>query len=159
MEFIELTATPDLFFDILPSDWRSGLEPHWDEYKESSKIYGLFDEGELVCGGVVFSKVTEDTIFYEEIAEKWLKRGFLYIGYLYVVESRRGRGYGSRWLNELFKIDPGQSYWLSIEEYELKDFYLRNGFQLVEGVEMKFFEQIAGEIWKEWILVRDASQS
>lgn len=141
----ELTRTPQRFFDILPPDWRVGIEPFWPEYASSSKIYGLVDGNEIVAGGILFSTVSPDTTGYRKIAQHWLDKGYVYFGFLFVKENRRKEGLGSRWFKEIKNLSQDQKYWLAIDEYGLVKFYKTLGFEVVQEVQN-------GE-YKEWILV------
>jgi len=133
-DLVDLTRTPELFFDILPTDWRTEIEPFWPEYKKTSQIYGLDEEGEIIAGGIVFSSVSPDTKGYGEIAQKWLDQGYLYMGFIYVQEDRRGEGLGTLWINKVKQQDSQQKYWLAIDEYGLSNFYRKLGFSVVEEV-------------------------
>ena len=144
--FSDYTKKARSFFAFLPPDWRAEIVPHWSAIRSSVAVYVLAEEGEILAGGMVFSSVSPDTRAYRTRAMRLFGRGCLYIGYLYVASDRRGRGLGSRWLKELFRTHPGQSYWLSVEEEGLVDYYARAGFQLQETVDLP--------TGREWILVR-----
>ena len=144
LEFKDFTDRAKDFFEILPEDWVVEIEPLWDDYDNTAKIYCIIDESTVVSGGIVFSTVSPDTKGYKEIAQSWLTRGYLYIAFLYVSENHRGRGLGSFWYRELKKLDPQQKFWLAIEEKNLMDFYVPLGF----------FEQakVLNNGTEEWIL-------
>lgn len=133
--FTDLSHDPQRFFEILPDDWQETIVPLWDEYKDATKIMALQqDDGKVVAGGLVFSTVSPDTLVYRQEAERWFAQGFLYFGFLWVREDQRGKGLGSLWLQDLHKHYPEQKFWLAIEELELCDFYIKNGYQLIGKV-------------------------
>lgn len=148
IEFLEVTKKADVFFEILPPDWQESIVPYWSDYQNSSRIFVLKKHAKVLGGGIVFSKVSPDTLFYEDIAKGWFHKGYLYIAFLFIAESERGQGLGSLWLKELFKQMPKQSFWLSIEEYGLHKFYEENGFVIDS--------EIGGEYGQEWIMTRKA---
>ncbi len=145
-QFKDSTASPEQFFSILPPDWQDAIRPFWPGYEDTARIYILESDGEVLGGGIAFSAVSPDTMFYRDEAQRWFDEGYLYIGFLWVAEQHRGRQLGSMWLQELFLQFPGQRFWLAIEDYQLLPFYERNGFRLAKAVE--------GEWGPEWVLVR-----
>jgi GNAT superfamily N-acetyltransferase len=144
VELLDITAAPKRFFDILPPDWRVEIEPHWFEYSSECRIYGLNENESIIGGGIVFSTVSPDTRGYREIAQRWLDRGYLYLGFIYVIEHRRSEGLGTLWIKEVKALNDEQRFWLSIDDKVLSSFYQRLGFKIVQEV------QNAGE--PEWIL-------
>lgn len=145
-QFKDSTARPEQFFSILPPDWQAAIRPFWPGYEDTARIYTLESEGEVAGGGIVFSAVSPDTMFYRDEAQRWFDEGYLYIGFLWVAEQHRGRQLGSMWLQELFRLFPGQGFWLAIEDYPLLPFYERNGFRLAK--------EVKGEWGPEWVLAR-----
>lgn len=139
---------PDMFFEILPEDWQEGIVPHWGKYQETSKIFIVESDGEVLGGGIVFSMVSPDTLAYKEEAQRWFDKGYLYIGFLWISEKHRDKKLGTRWLQYLFELFPQQNFWLSIEEYDLVSFYKRNGFKVIK--------KIISAQSEEWILSREA---
>lgn len=144
--FKDCTAEPEQFFSILPPDWQEAIRPFWPGYGGSARIYILESPGETLGGGIVFSTVSPDTMFYQEEAQRWFSRGYLYIGFLWVAEQYRGRKLGGGWLEALFLHYPGQRFWLAIEDIQLLHFYERYGFRLVK--------EVSGEDGVEWILAK-----
>lgn len=144
IELEDLSAEPERFFDILPPDWRVEIEPHWIEYSENSRIYGLREHESIIAGGIVFSTVSPDTMGYSDIAQKWLDRGYQYFGFIYVKEHRRNEGLGTLWIRKVKSLNTSQKYWLAIDDIGLSAFYQRFGFNIVQEV------QNAGV--PEWIL-------
>jgi len=131
------------FFDLLPLDWKESITPYWKDYKNSSEIYTLSENNKLIGGGIVFTKTTPDMMYSKDYSDAWFKKGYAYIGFLWINENYRGQQLGSKWLDLLFKKNPNQKFWLSVEDHGLVDFYKRNNFILVDE---HFHEQ------KEWIL-------
>ena len=125
-------SNQNVFFDLLPRDWKDAIALYWDQYSEDTSIYLLEIDGDIVAGGIVFGICPPDMLNNEQEAEKWLNDGYLYIGFVWVVEVFRNRKYGSKWLNTLIKEHPGQKYWLTIEEERLLSFYAKNGFRCIK---------------------------
>ena len=131
MDF-EILDNPQFFFEILPPDWRDAIVPIWEEHKGRANIYILKDGEEVVAGGIVFKGVPPNRTGFEiENGEKYIKKGYHYIGFLYVVPHRRNGALGSKWLLALKNRFPGQAYWLTTEEAGLDGFYIKNGFERV----------------------------
>ena len=145
MSFVELTQTPDRFFNILPEDWSVEIAPVWHQYAPTgSRIFGMIENEEVVAGGIVFTTVSPDTKGYEAIAQRWFDAGYLYIAFLFVSPEARGRGLGSHWVTELRKHMQGQHFWLAIEDANLVKFYEPLGFVVKESVD--------NEGTQEWLL-------
>lgn len=126
---------PLQFFSILPEDWRESIVPLWKDYADNSKIYGYFKDGQMIVGGIVFSTCSPDMFYNCTEANLWLEKGYLYIGYVWVVEELRGKNWGSHWLQTLIAQNKKQKYWLTVEEEKLKGFYEKNGFKFVKTLQ------------------------
>jgi len=122
------------FFSILPQDWWEGIVPFWEAYKDSTTCYVLLDDKEIVAGGLVFSKCPPDMLYAENEAAFYFKNDYLYIGFIYVIETRRQQNLGSAWLDNLKKTHPNQKYWLTIEDLKLDAFYVKNGFKCAKSL-------------------------
>jgi GNAT superfamily N-acetyltransferase len=134
------TTDFERFFKILPSDWQEGIVPFWDDFKTTTICYIIAENDEIIAGGLIFSSCPPDMKYAEKEAIYWLKKGYLYLGFIYVVEEKRGQNLGSFWLENLKKTQLNQQYWLTIEDLNLDSFYTKNGFKKVkslfnEGVE------------------------
>ena len=157
MQLIDLTKTPKLFFDILTSDWRSGIEPFWKEYATNATIYGLVENkqacptevsfGRVIAGAILFSTVSPDTKGYHKIAQHWLDKDYLYLAFVFVAENRRSEGLGSLLINKIKEQLPTQKFWLAIEDHRLLNFYQLLGFQ--------FAQKVQNDDVEEWILVSE----
>lgn len=149
MPFSLTESTPDAkrFFSILPTDWQESIVPYWPRYQNTSQIFVLETSEEVVGGGIIFSTVSPDSWAYKEEAQEWLEKGYLYIGFLWISDKHRGQQLGSLWLQEVFKKFRNQPFWLTIDEFQLSDFYIRNGFKLVRKIELPGHD--------EWILVNE----
>ncbi|HMR15905.1 MAG: GNAT family N-acetyltransferase [Confluentibacter sp.] len=123
------------FFKLMPQDWQAGIVPFWDDYKASTNCYLLFDDNEIVAGGLVFSKCPPDMFYAEKEAAFYFNNQYLYVGFIYVIEERRQQNLGSIWLENLKKTHPKQAFWLTIEELKLDAFYVKNGFKAVESLQ------------------------
>lgn len=142
--FTECTHTPEVFFSILPEDWRASIVPCWPAYRDTARIFVLKSDEGLLGGGIVFATVSPDTQAYRSEAQSWFDRGYLYIGFLWIVEAHRGKQLGARWLEALKAQFPNKKFWLAIEEEGLMAFYRRNGFEVAKMVE-------TGE-GREWVM-------
>ncbi len=132
VEFEKYQGDPNNFFNILPKDWQAELLPIWSKHSTDAAIFVLMEQGKIIAGGIVFQAFTEEMNSFKEEALLFLKLGYAYIGYLWVIETRRGENLGSLWLDSLKEYDPKGNFWLTIEEERLKKFYLKNGFQFVK---------------------------
>ncbi|MBP0904396.1 GNAT family N-acetyltransferase [Mariniflexile gromovii] len=133
MTFKLFTEVPD-FFKILPKDWQESIMPFWGTYKTTTKCYVLLENNQIMAGGLVFSTCPPDMLYAEEEANSWLQKGYLYLGFIYVLEEKRGRNLGSLWLNELKTMHPKQNFWLTIEDLNLNAFYVKNGFNYIKSL-------------------------
>ena len=145
--FREIPASSNAFFEILPEDWQDSILPFWKGYVEDTRVFVLEEDQKIVGGGLVFATPAPDTKVYEKLAQEYFDSGYLYIGFLWISEEKRGLGLGSFWLKELFIRFPKQKYWLSIEEIELESFYEKHGFKTVNRVEL--------EKSTDWVMIRD----
>ena len=137
MEFKNYTSKANLFFDTLPNDWQEVIVPFWNELKSSTQIFVLIEDRKIVAGGLVFSKCPPDMMYYEKQAINWFKKGYLYLGFIFVDESKRNRNLGSLWLNKVKELFPNNGFWLAIEDERLRKFYIRNGFKKVATVKVE----------------------
>lgn len=117
------------FFKILPKDWQESILPHWETIKETTKGYLLIEKQKIISGGLVFSKCPPDMLYAIDEANKWINKGYLYVGFIFVIEERRHQNLGSIWLHNLKQMHPNQKYWLTIEDLKLDAFYTRNDFK------------------------------
>lgn len=129
------------FFSILPDDWKEGILPFWDDLKTTTNCYILEENNQIIAGGLVFSTCPPDMKYAENEANFWFKNGYLYLGFIYVIEEKRGQHLGSIWLENLKKRLPKQSFWLTIEDLDLDSFYTRNGFKRVKTLYNKENEE------------------
>lgn len=144
-EFIHLSSDVGVFFDILPEDWAVEIEPIWDAYAAQSEVYILKEKSEVVGGGILFSAPSPDLKQTQQITRQWFDKGYKYIAYFYIVESRRGEGFGQEWLRKLMNTYPRQPLFLTIEEYSLVQFYEKSHFKVVQEIDTKF--------GTEWLMV------
>lgn len=128
----ELCKNCNGFFEILPLDWKETILPFWDELKASTKGHILVENSKIIAGGLVFSKCPPDMLYAKEEANEWFNKGYLYVGFIYVIEERRHQNLGSIWLDNLKKTDVKQKYWLTIENLKLHAFYVKNGFKKIK---------------------------
>jgi diamine N-acetyltransferase len=133
MDFKE-TTTYQQFFNMLPADWQETILPFWETYKNTTKCYLLLEDEKPVAGGLVFYKCPPDMLYAKDEADEWLKKGYLYLGFIYVLEEKRGQNLGSIWLSNLKELFPKQNYWLTIEDLGLHGFYTKNGFKEIKAL-------------------------
>lgn len=134
MIFENYTSKAYLFFDMLPIDWQENILPFWEELKLTTQVYVLIEEDIILAGGLVFSKCPPDMTYYKKKADEWFEKGYLYLGFIFVDETKRNRNLGSLWLDNVKKEYPKNGFWLAIEDENLHKFYVRNGFEKVETV-------------------------
>jgi GNAT superfamily N-acetyltransferase len=130
------------FFKILPKDWHEGIEPFWDTYKATTKGYLLIENNQIIAGGLVFYKCPPDMKYAEDEATIWITKGYLYVGFIYVIEERRQQNLGSVWLDNLKKMYPNQKFWLTIEDLKLDTFYTKNGFKRIKSLNNNGVEEV-----------------
>jgi len=150
MIFTELNKAED-FFNILPDDWRNELKSTWDQINLKSQIYCLIDDNKIVAGGIVLETCPTDLLSIKDKFHCYLQNNYLYIGYLWVIPNQRGKDLGTTWLSHVKTIQDQSRLWLTIEDKNLKSFYEKNGFKLVESY------QIQNKT--EWLLVYDESET
>lgn len=129
------TTNFEAFLNILPQDWQESLLPFWETYKPTTKIFVLKDNAQIIAGGLVFAQCPNDMLYAKTEADTWFKKGYLYLGYIYVLESRRNQNLGSIWLNKVKETMPNQKFWLTIEDLKLDAFYVKNGFKHVKTLQ------------------------
>ena len=122
------------FFDMFPSDWKDNILPFWESYKHKTKCYVIYDKNVPVVGGLVFSECPPDMLYAKEEANYWFGKGYLYLGFIFVSEKRRGQHLGSLWLSKLKEALPNQGFWLTIEDMSLDTFYSKNGFKRIKAL-------------------------
>lgn len=132
MDFEVLKDNSRSFFEILPREWQDAIEPIWEDYRKEAHIFVFRNEGEIIAGGIVFMGAPPNRTDFEiEKGEQYIKKGYHYIGFLYVVPHHRNEALGSKWLQALKNKFPEQAYWLTTEEEGLDRFYIKNGFERV----------------------------
>ncbi|WP_242083443.1 GNAT family N-acetyltransferase [Aestuariivivens sediminis] len=124
---------PHRFFRILPLDWKNSIVPQWPNYKASSSIYVIECDGQVIAGGIVFSKTPPHATPIELEYNYLFKANYLYIGYLYVLPEFRNKNIASKWLEAVKNRYDKQKFWLTIEVFDLKFFYEKNGFKLMDS--------------------------
>lgn len=149
MEYIFKQSFNQDFFQLLPEDWFNYIAPFWDEYAETSRIFTLHNNHEIIAGGIIFNSCSPDMKYNVAESKKWLENGFLYLGYIYVKEEYRNKKIGSKWLQDLMKEFPSQKFWLTVDEENLISFYKKNGFKLIKSIK--------NEGNYEWLLTYEPS--
>lgn len=142
--FKELKNKHSDFFNILPIDWQNSILPYWNHYSKTTKVFVVTCNEVVIAGGLVFNECSPDMENIKNEAEDWFKKGYLYIGYVFVSEKHRNLNIGSFWLQNLILKNPIQKYWLTVEEQNLISFYTKNNFE--------FKYEILNNKEKEWLL-------
>tara|TARA_R110000868_G_scaffold21640_11_gene89839 strand:- start:5013 stop:5483 length:471 start_codon:yes stop_codon:yes gene_type:complete len=132
IEFKKYNRDPNDFFRILPHDWQETLLPIWTKNGKDADVFVLCEAEQIIAGGIVFRGFTDEMNSFKTAALSFINSECYYIGYLWVIESRRGEDLGSLWLKSVKEYDPKANYWLTIEEEKLKNFYIKNGFKLLK---------------------------
>src|SRR5690606_5525932 len=128
----DISKNPSQFISLLPSDWEEGLASIEVKKILKSKFYVLKIDDEICAGGVVFPEVLSEMDVYKDEASYLFSKGYLYVGYVWVPLEKRGKNYGTLWLNKLLEHDLKKRYWLTIEDAKLKCFYEQAGFEYVK---------------------------
>lgn len=140
----EILVNAKIFFDLLPKDWQDSIVPYWRNYSESAKVYVLKKDGEICAGGIVFNSLPPEMEHFRKEVNYWLKRYYLYIGFIWVPEDKRKQNYGFEWLFNLKRQNPAQKFWLTTEEKQLKSFYIKNGFRYEKTL---FYNEIEEDLF------------
>ena len=144
IEFIKLDNSQDLFFNILPQDWQDIIVPQWKNFKDSASIFIFKENEELIAGGIVFEKSHINMTPFEKEHQYLYAENYFYLGFIWVIPSKRNQQLASKWLTEIKKAYSNQKFWLTIEEEPLKYFYQKNDFKLIA--------ESNDENYKEWVL-------
>jgi len=134
----------DAIMHLLPSDWQTELRELWDDYRESSNIYGMYENDTIKACGIAFGKPTPDTFSYMDSAQHYFDRGIKYLGFICVDDKCRGKGYGSKWISAMLTFDCYQRYWLAVDDPSLVKFYEKNHFSISQ--------EIQGADGTEWVM-------
>lgn len=134
MELKNYTAKAQVFFEMLPSDWQDTIVPFWNDVKSTTQLFVLIENETIVAGGLVFFKCPPDMMYYENGANNWFEKDYLYLGFIFVDEKQRNRSLGSLWLDNIKKQYPETGFWLAIEDENLHRFYVKNGFEKVATI-------------------------
>jgi GNAT superfamily N-acetyltransferase len=141
MELKNYTAKAHLFFDMMPVEWQETIMPFWEGLMSTTQLYVLVEQDAIVAGGLVFTKCPPDLMYYEKEAKTWFKKGYLYLGFIFVDESQRNRNLGSFWLDHIKDLFQTNGFWLAIEDENLHKFYDKNGFKRVATITNKDSEE------------------
>lgn len=156
--FRKLVSTEERseFVAMLPDDWSEELEWWMSVHSGEPDLYGVYydsgligedalQEARLIGGGAVFKKSNppESQSFEKECRIRFAEDQ-PYIGFLWVSPGFRGKGIGQFWLRELMELSSTTSYWLTVEDQGLIEFYEKAGFKLVK--------KFKGEEGPEWLL-------
>lgn len=131
--FTELQKNPELFFEILPSDWQSEICPFWKSYENQAKIYIITYSEEIIGGGIVFSSPPPNFEYFNQEAQFWFDNHYYYLGFIFIAPEHRNKNLGSFWMQQLKLNNPGQNYFLLTEEPHLQHFYEKNDFQCLKS--------------------------
>lgn len=146
IHFKEGSKKAQAFFSILPLDWQEGIVPYWNQYRHSSEVYLIEEEGEIIGGGILFTQVTPDMMANASLAQKYFDKAYVYLGFIWISEDKRGMGLGQFWLKKVFENNPNITFWLTIEDPQLESFYKKWGFAISEKIE--------NQGSPEWIMLR-----
>jgi diamine N-acetyltransferase len=150
LEFVDISTNPDAFFQFITKEWADSIAPIWDAYKNDANIFALMQNTNILAGGIVFKNISPDVAHYSKdlinLLSNFFSNNYLYIAYLYVSESERGKGLGVLWLNHVFNYFPNVHFMLTVEDENLLPFYKKIGFIV--------YKIIAFENHNEWLLIR-----
>lgn len=133
--FKALETNPQDFFEILPQDWQDEIVPFWNDFKTDAKIYCLEDNATIIGGGIVFYKSPPNFEYFENEANHWFDKGYLYLGFIWISEEHRNKNLGSFWLDQLKIQNVRRDFFLLTEEDYLQHFYEKNGFIRLKSVQ------------------------
>lgn len=122
------------FLQLLPADWREELEIFESHHPQAVSYYGITYNGKIVGGGCVFMKSYPQKKGCSRAVDSEMKQGTPYIGFLWMDESVRGKGFGSLFLDSLRTYYPAGDLWLICAE-ELVSYYKKRGFVVIDSWE------------------------
>ncbi|WP_162558648.1 GNAT family N-acetyltransferase [Robertkochia solimangrovi] len=143
IKFYQADQRIEEFFAMLPADWQESIVPDWDLYKKDTSLFIGDENGRIVAGGLLFTKSAPEMESFANTASELFLHGAVYLGYIWVPETERGKGLGSAWLQHVQHIFPQKTFWLTIEDESLIAFYERNGYRLIKE------NRLTGE----WLLI------
>ena len=130
-------------FSLYPDDWKELLLPAWPDYAGTAGVYALWQEEGIATLGILFFKDAPEMDAFAKTASRLFSEGKPYIGFLYTLPQFRGKGFASLWIQEVKKLHPERSFWLTVEDPDLITFYKNNAFTLLEKSPMQ----------DEWLLL------
>ncbi len=130
-EFSKWQGSPDRFLAAMPEDWQADFLLYLETCTERMELYAISDDDQIMAGGAVLKGLPPDMELFEKETRRFVEKGYLYIGFLFVDAAHRGQNIGSSWLKHLFKALEGQGFWLTVEDPGLIKFYEKNGFRWI----------------------------
>ncbi|TXE05648.1 GNAT family N-acetyltransferase [Gelidibacter salicanalis] len=134
LSFRQLNSEPQQFFDMLPSEWQKEIAPFWKDYESVAKIYVIEEDDVIIGGGIMFSACPPNFTYFEDEANYWFSKDYLYLGFIWIAKHKRSNNLGSYWLSQLKKAESHEKYFLLTEENRLHQFYIKNGFTRIKSL-------------------------
>lgn len=120
-------AEAEMFRRMLPKDWQKVLPKDLEKCAPAIFYVGT-SKGQISVGAILFLETAPVGELSPLLQKQLFHDGFKYIGYLFVPENKRGRGFGSRFLDEMTRLYP--KLWLTCDKV-LDPYYIRNGCRFV----------------------------
>ncbi|WP_318309258.1 GNAT family N-acetyltransferase [Flagellimonas crocea] len=135
--FLKWEKPPDQFLAAMPEEWQWDFYIYLENTVDHMELFAITEQDHILGGGMVFKGLPPEMKIFEKEVETFVERGYLYIGFLFVVPKYRGQHIGSTWLESMKALYSDKGFWLTVEEPSLIEFYEKNGFKwtgtLVQG--------------------------
>ncbi|MER3374609.1 MAG: GNAT family N-acetyltransferase [Allomuricauda sp.] len=132
--FFKWQGVPDRFLEAMPENWWADFHFYQEHSKDCMELFVMTEQDKIVAGGIVMEGLPPDMKIFEKRVGPFIEKGYLYIGFLFVVKEYRGQDIGSTWLRCIKGVYGANGFWLTVEEPGLIGFYKKNGFRWEESL-------------------------
>jgi GNAT superfamily N-acetyltransferase len=115
----------------MPDDWQIELIFYLENYSKKLSFYGIYEEGNIVGGGVIFVDIYPEEKKKNIALDRELISGNPYLGFFWITEQQRKKGFGSFFLEEIQKAYSQKGLWLVCAE-RLNQYYQKKGFYVID---------------------------
>ncbi len=130
-QFLKWEGPLEEFVAAMPEDWWPDFQLYLEDSRDSMELFTITDYDQIVAGGMVLEALPREMKVFEIEAAPFIEKGYLYIGFLFVIPEYRRRNLGSAWLSCVKALYATKGFWLTLEEPGLREFYEKNGFRWV----------------------------
>lgn len=144
-QFLKWEGSLDEFLTGMPEEWRLDFCMYLENSVDRMELFTITEQGHILGGGMLFKGLPPEMKIFEKEVEPFVERGYLYIGFLFVVPEYRGQNIGSTWLGCIKTLYGDKGFWLTVEEPGLVSFYEKSGFKWTDTL-------IQGQICEELLI-------